>query len=479
MQHPVIDVAPNTATAEQISQVFNRQRAYAPTIAKTTAKERKQKLKSLLNYVLTHTEEIAQAIHNDFRKPHTETLLTEIIVLKQEVKHAIKHLRRWMKHKRVSTPITALGTFSHIRYEPKGTTLIISPWNYPFQLCMGPLVSAIAAGNVAILKPSEMTPHTSAIIRKMVSELFDEQEVAVFEGDYQIAQHLLALPFNHIHFTGSPQVGKIVMRAAAEHLSSITLELGGKSPTIIDQTANVKDAAEKIAWGKCLNNGQTCIAPDYLLIHESVKSKFVDAYKHALKKMYPHQGGVAEDDSYARIVNGKHFARIHRLLKDAIEKGAKVEAGGTVIAEENFIEPTLLTAVNDNMQIMQEEIFGPVLPLMTYADKADVLALINGKERPLALYVYSKNKQHVDYFLDGAISGDSVINDNMIHFSQTELPFGGINNSGIGKSGGYAGFKSFSHERSVLKQVYGTLKPLYPPYTENVKKIVRFLLKML
>ena len=235
---------------------------------------------------------------------------------------------------------------------------------------------------------------------------------------------------------------------------------------------------KKLRGGKSLNNGQTCIAPDYLLIHDSVKKPFVDAYKKAIKKMYPHQGGVAEDDSYARIVNAKHFTRINSLLEDAIEKGAKVEAGGKVITDENFIEPTLLTEVHNDMNIMREEIFGPVLPLVSYNDKSDALALINDKERPLALYIYSRNQKNIDYFLDRAISGDAVINDNMIHFSQTELPFGGINNSGIGKSGGYAGFKSFSHERSVLKQVYGTLKPLYPPYTEKVKKIVKFLLKM-
>ena len=478
MQHPVINVAPNTATSEQIGQVFKKQQAYASVVAKTTAKERKQKLKRLLDYMMTHTDEIAQVIYEDFKKPHTESILTEILILKQEAKHAIKHLGSWMKDKRVRAPLTALGTFSHIRYEPKGTTLIISPWNYPFQLCIGPLISAIAAGNVAILKPSEMTPHTSTFIRKMITDLFEEQEIAVFEGDYQIAQSLLALPFNHIHFTGSPQVGKIVMKAAAEHLSSVTLELGGKSPTIVDETANLKDAAEKIAWGKSLNNGQTCIAPDYLLIHESVKQPFIDAYKKALKKMYPHQGGVVEDDSYARIVNAKHFRRINSLLEDAIDNGAKVEAGGKVIADENFIEPTLLSEVDEEMSIMREEIFGPVLPLVSYTDKSDALALINDKERPLALYIYSRNQKNIDYFLGGAISGDSVINDNMIHFSHTELPFGGINNSGIGKSGGYAGFKSFSHERSVLKQVYGTLKPLYPPYTEKVKKIVKFLLKM-
>ena len=250
MQHPVINIAPNTATPEQINQVFKKQQAYATVVAKTTAKERKQKLKQLLDYIMTHTDEIAQAVYEDFKKPHTESILTEILILKQEAKHAIKHLVSWMKDKRVRAPLTSLGTFSHIRYEPKGTTLIISPWNYPFQLCIGPLISAIAAGNVAILKPSEMTPHTSTFIRKMISDLFEEQEITVFEGDYQIAQSLLALPFNHIHFTGSPQVGKIVMRAAAEHLSSVTLELGGKSPTIVDETANVKDAAEKIAWGK-------------------------------------------------------------------------------------------------------------------------------------------------------------------------------------------------------------------------------------
>ncbi|MEL7532597.1 MAG: aldehyde dehydrogenase family protein, partial [Bacteroidota bacterium] len=438
-----IPMAPNTATNAEMEAVFAQQGEYARTFGRTDHKARKAKIKKILDYVLAHKTEIEGALEKDFHKHPTETTLTEILIVVAEAKDSLRNLRKWMKPKKVSTPLVQLGTSGRIQYTPKGRTLIISPWNYPFSLAIGPLISAISAGNVAMIKPSEMTPHTSAFIKKMVGDLFEEREVAVFEGNYEISQSLLALPFNHIFFTGSPAVGKIVMAAAAKHLSSVTLELGGKSPAILDESVKVKDAAEKIAWGKCINNGQTCIAPDYLLIHESKVDQFVEAFRAAIKNMYGDQG-PKDNPSYCRIVNARHFGRINALLEDAIQKGANVAVGGNTDESKNYIEPTILTGLTTDMEIMEEEIFGPVLPIITWSKREEVIEQINRLAQPLALYIFSRSKQNTRFFLQETRSGDVAVNDTMIHFSHPNLPFGGANNSGIGKAHGYAGFLAFS-----------------------------------
>ncbi|RMI06670.1 MAG: aldehyde dehydrogenase family protein, partial [Calditrichaeota bacterium] len=265
--------------AQEIDRVFAAQRENRFRMANTTARERIARLKRILQWMMAHRQEIHRALYEDFRKPAPEVDLSEILFVKSEIKHAVRHLKKWMKPRRVRPTLTLATTRAWVRYEPRGVVLIISPWNYPFNLTVGPLVSALAAGNCVILKPSEHTPHTSALLRRMVTELFPENEVALFEGDAQVAQMLLQKPFDHIFFTGSPRVGKIVMKAAAEHLSTVTLELGGKSPVIIDETANIKDAAEKVAWGKFVNDGQTCIAPDYLLVHRSRYQPFLEALR--------------------------------------------------------------------------------------------------------------------------------------------------------------------------------------------------------
>ncbi|MFK7923532.1 MAG: aldehyde dehydrogenase family protein [Bacteroidia bacterium] len=472
-----IPMAPNTATDAEMESVFAQQGEYARMIGKTDYKIRKAKIKKLMDYVLAHKSEIEGVLEKDFHKHPTETTLTEILIVVAEAKDNLRNLKKWMKPKKIGTPMTQVGTSGRILPTPKGRTLIISPWNYPFSLAIGPLISAIGAGNVAMIKPSEMTPHTSAFIKKMVGDLFEEREVAVFEGNYEISQSLLAMPFNHIFFTGSPAVGKIVMAAAAKNLTSVTLELGGKSPAILDETAKVKDAAEKLAWGKCLNNGQTCIAPDYLLIHESKVEQFVEAFRAAVGNMYGEEG-PQNNPSYCRIVNAKHFGRINALIADATERGANIVIGGHTDESQNYIEPTVLTGVTTDMSIMEEEIFGPVLPIVTWRNKEEVVDMINSLPAPLALYIFSRSKQNTNYFLQETRSGDVAVNDNLVHFSHPNLPFGGTNNSGIGKAHGYAGFMAFSHERSVLYQVFGTLKPLYPPYTDTVKKIGNFLMKM-
>ncbi|MBC8154303.1 MAG: aldehyde dehydrogenase family protein, partial [Bacteroidetes bacterium] len=357
--------------------VFDRQRRHAPIMARTTTSERIARLKRLQTWIADHDALIKQALYDDFRKPASEAVLTELYGLNGELNFAIRYLNQWMKPWRVPTPVSLTGMRSYVRYEPKGNVLVIAPWNYPFLLCIKPMLSAIAAGNVVIAKPSEMTPHTTRVIQQLVADVFPPEEVAVFAGDASVSTALLALPFDHIFFTGSPAVGKLVMAAAAKHLTSVTLELGGKSPCIIDETADVEQAAGQIAWGKGVNSGQTCIAPDYVLIHESVKPQFVRAFGEALQRMYNADGrGVRASDSYCRLVNRRHFDRVRGLMEEAVEQGATVSVGGQMAETENFIEPTLIEGVTDGMRIMQDEIFGPVLPLQTYTDKEDVIRRI-------------------------------------------------------------------------------------------------------
>ncbi|MGY6745010.1 MAG: aldehyde dehydrogenase family protein [Cecembia sp.] len=463
-----------------IDEVFNLQKEKSLKMRHSPAVQRIALLKKLQHWINEHQEDIRRAIFADFKKPYPEIDISEIFVVNSEIKHAIKNLESWMKPKKVSTPLTMLGSTSYIHYEPKGVCLIISPWNYPFNLALGPLVSALAAGCTAIIKPSELTPHTSALIRRLVEETFDKAQVAVFEGEVEVAQKLLAKPFDHIFFTGSPSVGKIIMKAAAENLSSVTLELGGKSPAIIDREADLKDAAEKIVWGKFVNCGQTCIAPDYLLVHRSVQPAFVEALKTQVEKMYDPSGkGVEKSNDYARIVNVRHLKRLKHLLSDAENKGAQIYYGGYTDENECFFEPTILTAVEDHMEVMQEEIFGPLLPIKTYDAIEEAIDYINSKPKPLALYAFSKNSGAIKRIFKATSSGGAVANDCVLHFLQNELPFGGVNNSGLGKAHGHFGFLAFSNEKAVLQQRIGftASKPLFPPYGLASKKIIQSLIK--
>jgi aldehyde dehydrogenase (NAD+) len=470
----------NTVIQKQIDEVFSSQKIQALKMRNSTSLLRIALLRKLLEWIKQNQEDIRRAVHADFKKPYPEIDVSEIYVVTSEINHAIKHLEGWMKPKKVPTPLTMLGSKSYIQYEPKGTTLIIAPWNYPFNLALGPLVSALSAGCTAIIKPSEMTPHTSALIRRLVEETFDKSLVAVFEGEVNVSQLLLAKPFDHIFFTGSPAVGKIIMKAAAENLSSITLELGGKSPAIVDTKTNLNDAAEKIIYGKFLNCGQTCIAPDYVLVHDSVKEVFLNKLKEQIEKMYnPTKKGIEKSKDYSRIVNEKHLQRIKQLVADANQKGADTYLGGSYNEAENYFEPTVITDLTEEMDLMQEEIFGPILPVLGFADMEEAINYINLKPKPLALYIFSNNKDTIKRVLKETSSGGAVINDCALHFLQNELPFGGVNNSGIGKSHGYFGFLAFSNEKAVLRQRIGmtATKPLFPPYGIISQKIIDSLLK--
>ncbi|MTI30019.1 aldehyde dehydrogenase family protein [Xanthovirga aplysinae] len=468
-------------SVSDIDRVFQIQKSKMYHPPSFSLKERKDRLKRLHQAVLHYQKDIQEALYLDFQKNPGETDLSEILAITSEIKHSLRHLKKWMKPKRVSTPLSLFGSVSHIRQEPKGVVLIISPWNFPFNLTFGPLVSALAGGNRVILKPSEMTPHSSSLIKRIVKNTFTEEEVAVFEGDHTVAQALLEKPFDHIFFTGSPQVGKIVMGAAAKNLSSVTLELGGKSPVIIDHSADIKEAAQKICWGKFINNGQTCIAPDYILVHESKKEEFIENMRIFIEKAYGEETDIISSNDYARIVNQNHFTRINHLLEEAIEKGAKVRFGGITKSSERFISPTLLDNVDLNSKVMQEEIFGPVLPIISYSDLEEALHLIQKKEKPLALYVYSKNRRNIRDILQNTSAGGSCVNDNVLHFFQLNLPFGGVNNSGIGKAHGFHGFQAFSNERGVLRQPtkFSAAKLMFPPYTKTVRKLIELTIKWL
>ncbi|CCF07238.1 aldehyde dehydrogenase [Bacillus velezensis CAU B946] len=339
-----------------------------------------------------------------------------------------------------------------LMYEPKGLTLILGPWNYPFMLTMAPLAAAIAAGNSAIVKLSDFTMETSHIAATVIREAFHEEEVAIFEGEVDVATELLDQPFDHIFFTGSTNVGKIVMTAAAKHLSSVTLELGGKSPTIIDSGYDLMDAAKKIAVGKFVNAGQTCIAPDYLLMKEDVQDTFTDLLQTIVNAGFMEDDHTVDRNKFTQIVNDRNFNRVKALYDDAIEKGAKTAFGGVFDAHDRTISPTVLTNVTPDMKIMQEEIFAPIMPIMNYEDISEAVDYITERDKPLALYVFSHNQELIDYVLQHTTSGNASVNDVVVHFTDVNLPFGGVNTSGIGSYHGVYGFKEFSHEKGVFIQ---------------------------
>ncbi len=463
-----------------IEAVFYAQKNTSIKWRNSSTEERLTRLKKILEWIRSNQTEIRNALVKDFNKPVPEIDLTEIYPVTAEIHHAIKNLKEWMKPRSVSTPISMLGTSGKIYHEPKGTSLIIAPWNYPFNLSIGPLVSAIAAGCTVCIKPSELTPHTSELIASMTSVLFQEDEVFTVQGDVEASELLLGLPFEHIFFTGSPNVGRIVMKAASVNLASVTLELGGKCPAIVGADADLKDAAEKLVWGKFVNLGQTCIAPDYILLHQSCRDTFIMELKVALQKMYdPDYKGMENSSDLARIINEKHFDRLKSYLEDAYAKGAELIFGGNMDKEVLYLEPTILAGLSDGMKVMQEEIFGPILPIKTYDQLDEAIGYVNGKPKPLALYYFGVEKDAIARVLTNTSSGNAVINDCILHYMHIELPFGGVNTSGIGKSHGHHGFLAFSNEKGVLKQRvgYNNVTLLRPPYGMKAKQLIKSLIK--
>ncbi len=439
---------------------------------KTNINFRKESLIKLLNAVIVHENEIIQALYDDFKKPGFEAVLTETSYVILELKDTIKNLKNWAKPKRVFPSILNFPSKDYIYKEPYGKVLIIAPWNYPFQLALCPLISAVAAGNQVVVKPSELTPKTSEIIAKIIAKVFDKNHVEVIEGGVVVSQQLLAQRWDYIFFTGSVAVGKVVAKAAAENLTPVTLELGGKNPCIIDETANLKLAAKRIVWGKFMNAGQTCIAPDYILIQKDMKSHFVTYLKVEITKAYGENPANSPD--FARIVNTKNWQR----LADMIEP-QKVIFGGQTDIENCYIAPTLLEENSTESSIMVGEIFGPILPILTYESEIDIETILSKYEKPLALYIFTENHAFSKKIIQNYSFGGGCINDTVVHFSNKRIPFGGVGHSGIGAYHGRLSFDVFSHQKGIVKKANWLDLPMrYAPYKgklATIKKLLKWL----
>jgi aldehyde dehydrogenase (NAD+) len=434
-------------TVKEIERIFALQREHQWDVKATGAAERKAKLARLKAAVEAHTDEIVAAVREDTRKPEGEIRVTEVLNVLANIQLNIDSVEDWMKPTEV-TPSKEPNDKAMIVPEARGLCLILGPWNFPLGLTFGPLAAAVAAGNCCMVKLTDLCPATARIAGKIVREVFDENEVALFEGEVDVAQALLELPFNHIFFTGSTRVGKIVMAAAAKHLATVTLELGGKSPVIIDEGADIDKIAADLAGAKQFNGGQACICPDYVFVREEQKDRLVAGFKANVAKNLYAEGSIKKD-SIAQIVNAGNFARVKGLFDDAVAQGATVAVGGEFDATDLTVHPTMLTGVTPQMKILQEEIFAPVLPVMTYDDLDQVIEYIEARDKPLALYLYSDNQDNVQKVLDRTSSGGVTVNGVFSHYLENRLPFGGVNGSGMGSYHGHFGFKAFSHERAV------------------------------
>jgi aldehyde dehydrogenase (NAD+) len=434
-----------------IERVFALQQAHQWEAKASTAEQRKEKLRKLKSAVEAHADEIVAAVKQDTRKPEPEIRVTEILGVIGNIQRNIDNLDEWMKPVEV-IPSQNKNDKARIVHEARGVCLILGPWNFPLGLTLGPLAAAIAAGNCCMVKLTDLCPATASVAAKIIRKAFEERDVALFEGGVDVATALLELPFSHIFFTGSTRVGKLVMAAAAKHLATVTLELGGKSPVIVDDGADVTNVAGDLAAAKQFNGGQACISPDHVFITEQQKGAFIEAFRAKVKQNLYRDDGSIKKESIAQIVNEPNFVRIKKLFDDAVAKGAKVAVGGTLEQADRTIHPTLLTDVTPDMQIMQEEIFAPIVPVVTYKNLDEVIAHISGRAKPLALYIYSNDQGNIDKILSKTSSGGVTINGFFSHYLENQLPFGGVNQSGMGSYHGVFGFRAFSHERAIYVQ---------------------------
>lgn len=452
------------------TQYLKEQQSYFRSGATKELAFRLQSLQRLLEAIKRYEPDLFTALKKDLGKSEYEAYLTEIGMVKEEIRHTMKHLKKWMKPARVGNPLSLLGAKSYIYPEPLGVSLIIAPWNYPVQLQLAPLIGAISAGNCAILKPSELTPHVSQVIAQMIEGIYSPKYIRVIQGGVETSQALLELPVDHIFFTGSVAVGKIVMEAAAKNLTPVTLELGGKSPAIVDNDANLSLAARRLVWGKFMNAGQTCVAPDYLMVHEDVKKELILQMQKAIFEIYGEQPLQAEN--YGKLVSKRHFDRLVEFLKDG-----EVLMGGEVDEEHRKISPTLLDEVDWKASVMKEEIFGPILPIFTYSNLQECIEKIWEHPKPLALYVFTESKEKVKKVLDSVSFGGGCINDTVVHLSNPHLPFGGVQHSGHGSYHGKYSFDCFSHAKSIVKQTTKFDVSIRYPLKKNklslLKKIFR------
>lgn len=441
----------NATLHAELQRVFALQKARQWQAKASSAEQRKDKLRRLKAAVEAHANDIVAAVQQDTRKPEAEIRVTEVMNVVSNIQRNIDNLDDWMRPLQVQTSMSPADT-ARIEYEAKGVCLILGPWNFPLGLVLGPLAAAIAAGNCCMVKLTDLCPATAKLAGVILREAFDEADVALFEGDVSVATALLELPFNHIFFTGSTRVGRIVAAAAAKHLASVTLELGGKSPVIVDADADPRKVAADLAAAKQFNGGQACICPDYVFVKEEQQQALVDEFRARVQQsLYDEQGNIRKQN-IAQIINDQNFARIRHLFDDAVAKGATVVAGGVLEAQDRTIHPTMLTNVKPDMAIMQEEIFGPVVPVLTYKTLDEVIQYIEDRPKPLALYVYSNNQGNIDAVLKRTSSGGVTVNGFFSHYLENHLPFGGVNESGNGSYHGVFGFRAFSHERAVYVQ---------------------------
>ncbi len=455
---------------ENFEQIIKKQRDFFQQGKSKDVSFRIAALKKLQHLIRSNEKDLMAALKADLNKSEFDTYLTEIGIVLEEINFTLKHLQKWTKPKRVRSTLATFGSKGYIYPEPYGVVLIISPWNYPFQLAIAPLIGAIAAGNCAIVKPSELTPNTSAILNKLLSENFSDDYIKVIEGGIETSNSLLKEKFDYIFFTGSVNVGKIIMEAAAKNLTPVTLELGGKSPCIVHEDANVKLAAKRIAWGKFINAGQTCVAPDYIYVHHRIKDEFLQALKKAIHDLYGKN--VESTGRFTKIVSERHFNRLTSFIKQE-----KTIIGGGFDPQSLIIEPTVLDQISWDDDVMQEEIFGPILPIIEYAQLEEMISAINNHPKPLALYIFSESVEVQQLILQNISFGGGCINDTVYHLSSPYLPFGGVGDSGMGAYHGEGSFNVFSHKKSILKQTTLFDLPFRYPTTKNALKKVKMFLK--
>ena len=458
---------------EDVTRILSDHRDFFNTHKTLDINFRIQSLLKLKNSIKKYEDEIFKALKSDLNKCEFEAYSTEIGYVLSSITNTIKNINKWSKIKKVRTPIFLLPAKEYIINEPYGTVLIVGPYNYPFQLVIEPLIGAISAGNCAVIKPSELTPNVSKIVKKIISETFDENYIRCVEGGIDTNTALTSSPFDYIFFTGSPRVAKIIMKAAAQHLTPVTLELGGKSPVIVDESANISVSARRIIWGKTVNAGQTCIAPDYVYVHENVKEKLISEMINAIKEFYGEN--PEESENFGHIINERHFDRITSII-DKDSHG--IIYGGRYNKKDLYIDPTLIDISFPSSAAMEEEIFGPVLPIISYSNLNKVIDDIKSKPKPLALYIFSENKQVQKKLLSEISSGGVSVNDTLMHCVNPNLPFGGVGNSGIGSYHGKYSFDTFSHKKSVSEK--GTklnITMLFPPYSEKKLNLIKKFLK--
>lgn len=453
-----------------IEQIFNRSKSYFNSQQTKDVAFRKHQLKQLSKTIKKYEKDILDALYQDLGKNKAEAYATEIGIVLKSIKQARKDINNWTKTKSVDTPLYLFPTKSYIKKEPYGTVLIIGPFNYPFQLVFEPLIGAIAAGNTAIIKPSELTPHVAEVIKQLINEAFEAQYIEVVEGGIDETQTLIHLPFDYIFFTGSDKVGKIVYQAASENLVPVTLELGGKSPVIIDDTANIKVASERICFGKFTNAGQTCVAPDYILVHHSIKDELIKALSTTIHEFYGQH--IEQSPDFGRIVNLKHFNRLTNLIE---QQRDNVVFGGHYDETKRYIEPTLLDNISSDDPVMQQEIFGPILPILTYAHFDEAISFVQQRPKPLSLYLFSENENATERVLNELSFGGGAINDTLMHLANPKLPFGGVGPSGMGHYHGKYSFDTFTHEKSyIFKSTRLESGIHYPPFKGKFKYIKAF-----